>query len=117
MGGNLTALAQDPWTTSLLTNDEVLAVDQHSIDSHAVIQSENSAVWVSRPSEGPGYYVAVFNLIDQPQTLQYDWKQLELTASRYKARDLWERKEAGQMNALKVKLPAHASVLYKVIPR
>ena len=117
MGGNLTALQTDPWTTSLLTNDEVLAVDQHSKDSRAAIQTENSAVWVSRPAEGPGYYVAVFNLSDQPQTLQYHWTELGLAAGRYKVHDLWEHQEAGPIALLKVNLSPHASTLYKIIPQ
>jgi alpha-galactosidase len=117
MGGNLTALETDPWTTSLLTNDEVLAVDQHSTDSRAAIQTENSAVWVSRPAEGLGYYVAVFNLSDEPQTLQYGWTELGLAAGRYKVRDLWEHKEAGPIALLKVNLSPHAATLYKIIPQ
>ena len=117
MGGNLTALQRDPWTTSLLTNDEVLAVDQHSKDSRAAIQTENSAVWVSRPAEGPGYYVAVFNLSDQPQTLQYHWTELGLAAGRYKVHDLWEHQEAGPIALLKLNLSPHASTLYKIIPQ
>jgi alpha-galactosidase len=117
MGGNLTALQRDPWTTSLLTNDEVLAVDQHAKDSRAAIQTENSAVWVSRPAEGLGYYVAVFNLSDQPQTLQYDWKELGLAAGQYKVHDLWEHKEAGSIALLKLNLSPHASTLYKIIPQ
>jgi hypothetical protein len=117
MGGNLTLLQRDPWTTSLLTNDEVLAVDQHSKDSRAAIQTENSAVWVSRPAEGLGYYVAVFNLSDQPQTLQYDWTELGLAAGQYQIHDLWEHKEAGPMALLKLNLSPHASILYKIIPQ
>ena len=117
MGGNLTALQRDPWTTSLLTNDEMLAVDQHSKDSRAAIQTENSAVWVSRPAEGPGYYVAVFNLSDQPQTLQYDWTELGLAAGQYQVRDLWEHKEAGPIALLKLNLSPHASTLYKILPQ
>jgi len=117
MGGNLTALQKDSWTTSLLTNDEVLAVDQHSKDSRAALQTENSAVWVSRPAEGQGYYVAVFNLSDQPQTLQYDWKELGLAAGQYKVHDLWEHKEVGPIALLKLNLSPHASTLYKIVPQ
>jgi alpha-galactosidase len=116
MGGNLTAIENDPWTTSLLTNDEVLSVDQHSQDSRAVIQTESSAVWVSRPADGPGYYVAVFNLSDQPQSLQHDWKQLGVTAGQYKVRDLWERKDVGSAALLKANLPPHGSILYRIVP-
>ena len=35
MGGDL--LSMDEWTTSLLTNPEVIALDQHSRDNHPVV--------------------------------------------------------------------------------
>jgi alpha-galactosidase len=117
MGGNLTALAKDPWTTSLLTNDEVLAVDQHAKDSRAVLQTESSAVWVSRPSDGQGYYVALFNLSDKPQSLEHDWKLLGVAAGQYKVRDLWERKEVGSSARLQANLPPHGSILYRIVPQ
>ncbi|MGH8314464.1 MAG: glycoside hydrolase family 27 protein, partial [Steroidobacterales bacterium] len=41
---------------SLLTNPEVLAVNQHSKESGAVIHTGKEAVWLSRPERGAGYY-------------------------------------------------------------
>ena len=45
MGGNL--LLCDEWTKSLLTNADVIAVDQHSKGNHAVATTAKSAVWVA----------------------------------------------------------------------
>ena len=42
-GGNLTKL--DDWTTSLLTNKEVLQVDQHSSGNHPVLIRPDVIVW------------------------------------------------------------------------
>jgi len=87
MGGNLTLC--DEWTTSLLTNAEVIAVDQHSTETHPVINTDKAAVWTARPVSGDGYYLAVFNLDDSPQTLHYFWKDLGLLpGSKYRLRDL-----------------------------
>jgi alpha-galactosidase len=115
MGGNLTLL--DDWTTSLLTDPEVIAVDQHSRDNHAAINTENAAVWLARPQTGNGYYLALFNLEDAPQTLAYSWNNLGLTGSKYSLRDLWERKELGRAASIAVKLAPHACVLYRLSPR
>jgi alpha-galactosidase len=114
MGGNLAALGDDPWTASLLTNDEVLAVDQHSTENHAALSSATTSIWIARPSPNPshGYYVAVFNLKDSPQTIRVSWKVLGLDAPRYALRDLWEHKDLPEADQLSVNLPAHASVLY-----
>ena len=112
MGGDL--LSADEWTTSLLTNPEVIGVNQHSHDNHAVITSETVAVWVARPENGDGYYLAVFNIGDNEQTMRYKWEGLELPAAKYKIRDLWEHKNLKSAKSLTVKLAPHASVLYRL---
>lgn len=111
MGGNLTRM--DAFTTSLLTNPEVIAVDQHSTGNHAAITAQNAVVWVAKAAPAKGHYVAVFNLADARQTLHYTWAQLGLPAGRYRLRDLWARKPAGVEGAIDVTLPAHASALYR----
>ncbi len=115
MGGNL--LLCDEWTKSLLTNSEVIAVDQESRGNHAVETTEKSAVWVAEQAGDRGYYVAVFNRSDAPRSLRYTWKQLGLEGSHYALRDLWEHKDLEHATSIEVNLPAHASALYAVRPR
>jgi alpha-galactosidase len=112
MGGNLTQC--DGWTKSLLTNKEVIAVDQHSKGNHALETTAKSAAWVAEREDGAGYYVAVFNRSDEPQTLRYAWKNLGLNSPQYAVRDLWEHKDLGRQSSIEAKLPAHAPVLYLV---
>ena len=112
MGGNLTLC--DEWTTSLLTNPEVLAVDQHSTGNHAVLTTDKKTIWFARPSSGDGYYVALFNLESVAQTLKYSWKEAGLPEATYRVRDLWEHIDLAPMEALEVTLRPHASALYKV---
>lgn len=114
MGGNLTML--DDWTASLLTNPEVIAVDQHSSDNRAVINTSTTAVWIARPETGKGSYVALFNLQDTPQTLSYSWKDLGLPAAKYDIRDLWQRKNLASVSKLSANLGPHASALLRVDP-
>ena len=117
LGGNVSALAQDSWTAALLTNDEVLAVDQHSQENRAVISTATSAVWTARPDGGQGYYVAAFNLEAQPRKLRFAWKDLGLPSGSYRLRDLWLRKSLPPVESLIVSLPPHGSVLYQLAPR
>jgi alpha-galactosidase len=114
MGGNL--LLCDDWTKSLLTNAEVIAVDQHSKGNHAVETTDKSAAWVAQPETGAGYYVAIFNRSDSPQTLHYTWKQLGVAESDYVLRDIWKQQDVGHAKAIDVNLPAQASVLYRLQP-
>jgi alpha-galactosidase len=114
MGGNL--LLCDDWTKSLLTNAEVIAVDQHAKGNHAVETRLDSAVWIAQPETDAGYYVAIFNRSDAPQTLHYAWKQLGLAESDYALRDLWKQQDVGRVKSIDVTLPAHGSILYSLKP-
>ena len=112
MGGDLVTL--DDWTKSLLTNRNVLAVDQHSTDNHPVINEPDTVVWTSRPESGKGTYVAVFNTGDTERTVSYEWAKLGLKAGSHKVVDLWEHGKGGKAASLKVTLAPHASVLWRV---
>jgi alpha-galactosidase len=114
MGGNLTQ--SDDWTTALLTNPEVIAVNQHSTENRPVITSDNIVIWTARPESGKDSYVAIFNLSETAQTVQYAWKDLGLTSTNYRLRDLWEHRNVGLAATLVVTLPPHASVLYRATP-
>jgi len=107
-------LSMDAWTTSLLTNAEVLAVNQHSRENNPVINTDRTAVWTARPDDDAGYYVAVFNIGDMEQTVKYAWKDLDIPEGPYAVRDLWEGQKLKEMQGLQVKLAPHASVLYRV---
>jgi alpha-galactosidase len=114
VGGELTSA--DAGTLSLLTNPEVIAVDQHSSGNHPVIQTKSIAVWLAQAGSGDGQYLAVFNLTESKTVAQYDWKDLGLAGTAYKLRDLWEHKDLGSMNALTATLPAHGCMLYRLSP-
>jgi len=115
MGGNLTLC--DPWTESLLTNPEVIAVDQHSRGNHPVIQTGKMAVWHANTIPDEEDYVAVFNLSDFELSSEISWTDAGLPAGKHSLRDLWEHRDLGAVDVLKVKLALHASALYKVSKR
>ena len=115
MGGNLTQA--DAWTTALLSNAEVIAVDQHSTDNRPVINTESIVAWTARPTAGKGVYVAIFNVSDSEQTVKYSWGELGLAGASYQLRDLWEHRNLGSAKAVEITLPPHASVLYRATPR
>ena len=112
VGGDLTAA--DAWTTSLLTNAEVLAVDQASTGNHPALATDKVVVWLAQATDRGGHYLAVFNLQDSNQTLEFSWKQIGLDGLRYARRDLWGHKDLGTSSSLKLSLPPHGSVLYRV---
>jgi hypothetical protein len=60
-GGDLTKT--DDLTLSLLTNDEVLAVNQHSHDNRQVFDRDGLIAWTAKADDGDTY-LAVFNARD-----------------------------------------------------
>ncbi len=111
-GGNLTQM--DDWTTSLVTNEEVIAVDQHSQGGHPVVNDGKKAIWIAKPDSGKGAYIALFNLEDAAQTIEYPLQTAGLNGTSFHVRDLWERRDLGSMDVLKATVQPHASVLYRV---
>jgi hypothetical protein len=112
LGGDLKSY--DEWTIALLTNPEVIQVDQHSTDSHEVFADEKAVVWLSKPESGNGYYLAVFNRLPDAEKIHYGWKQLGLNSSEYSIRDLWERADLRRKASLDLVLSSHACALYQL---
>ena len=112
IGTNL--LRMDSFTESVLTNPELIAVDQYAENSHPVIQKEDTVLWMASAPEHGGDYVAIFNLSDAPQSLSYSWQDLGLQFGHHAVRDLWQREELGRLDHLEATLPPHASKLFKI---
>lgn len=115
LGANLTKL--DDATRALLTNQDVIAVDQHSHGNrpveHLPAGFENVRVWIASGKAGERY-VAVFNLDDKPASLQASWQQLGLASGKHAARELWSGHRLDAADRLQIQLPAHGCVLYSV---
>ena len=112
VGGELTKA--DDWTVSLLTNKEVLAVDQHSVGNHPAIYTKTTAVWIAENSAQDAYYLAAFNRTDTAADLSYSWKELGLNGAVYSERDLWEHRDLPETKSFAAHVPAHGSVLYRL---
>ncbi len=114
IGGDLPH--NDDWTTALLTNPEVLAVNQHSTANHPLITTNAIVIWTAHPLDENGCYLAVFNRGDGMESLALEWNEVGLAPGRsYALRDLWERKDLGPAASLKLTLQPHACVVYRVI--
>ncbi|WP_069871709.1 alpha-galactosidase D [Streptomyces malaysiensis] len=114
-GDDLTKL--DSYGLSLLTNREVLAVDQGDTPpAHPVTPSDPQQVWAAKNHDGT-YTVALFNLADKPASVTADWSTLGFTG-KATVRDLWNHENLGShKNKITEALPAHGSRLFTVTPR
>ena len=90
MGGCLTDL--DSFTLGLLTNDEVLAVNQRGRDGRQLLREGDFIVWTAQPYAGPDRYVALFNIGDGPMEVRFEPGRYGLPSGT--ARDLWAKVDA-----------------------
>ena len=112
IGTNL--LKMDSFAESVLTNPELIDVDQYAENSHPVIQKEDTAVWMASVPDHGGDYVAIFNLSDAPKPFSYSWQDLGLEFGHHAVRDPWQRQDLGHLEQLTATLPPHAAAIYKI---
>ena len=111
-GGDLPT--SDDFTIGLLTNQEVLDVNQHSSDGRQAYRKEGIVAWTAGAPDGKAKYVAVFNIADAAKDVDLPWAAMGLSPGNMAARDLWAGKSLGSLAGVKLSLKPHASVLYKV---
>ena len=111
-GGDLPS--NDAATTALITNAEVLEVNQHSHGSHQALEKSNLRVWVAEGARPGEKYIALFNLGESAGDFSLDWSEIGMPQPHGETRDLWSHRSVPLMNQLRVALQPHASALYKV---
>jgi alpha-galactosidase len=113
-GGELPSA--DAATLALLTNREVLEVNQNSSANRQVLERGNVRVWLADAPGGEDKYAALFNLGDVIETLSLEWSELGIQLTNPVVRDLWQHKKLGRQQHLNITLRPHASALYRVSP-
>ena len=83
----------DRFVLSLITNPEILAVNQYGSRPRQLdFSADAQAVWVSDATDQSGRFVALFNLSDQTRRVECSLADLELGGPT-SVRDLWQRAE------------------------
>jgi hypothetical protein len=111
-GGDLPTL--DPFTRSLLTNADLLAVNQHSTGNKIAYQQGDIRAWTALADTPGAKYVAVFNLSDSASIVHLQWSQVGFASAPTATRELWSGQTATRPAALDVQLAPHASAIYKL---
>lgn len=113
----------DPFTLNLITNDEVIAIDQDSLGQMAArvpfspaamaLQQEK---WVKPLSDG-GLAVALYNLSSSAeQDIKIDWRDLNISGPHY-VRDLWRQQDLGEFNdSFTYRVLIHGAAMLKLTP-
>jgi alpha-galactosidase len=118
IGCDLTRL--DPFTVGLLTNDEVLDVDQDALGQAGHLVRPPLAgytpiqIW-AKPLEDGSLAVGLFNLGDATATGSVHWSDLLISGSRT-VRDLWRQKDLGSFDQKfeSQPIPSHGVMLIRL---
>ena len=115
IGNDMTKL--DSYGVELLTNPEVIAVNQAGRPAQPVSTKTNRQVWYSLNADS-SYTVAMFNLGTTEADMTANFADLGLDGSA-KVRDLWARKDLGQFTSsyTAATVPPHGVRLFKVTPQ
>ncbi len=112
IGGNLPENRE--LELKLLTNPEVLEVNQHGQLPTQVQKTDSSAVWMSYAADRKNVYLAIFNLGSTAASIPLDIKGLKLNG-KMPVRDLWKQQDIGLLKTQAVqKVNAHGAVLLKI---
>lgn len=120
MGGDLKKL--DSFTKMLLTNPEVIAVNQNSTRNRQLFRRNGFIAWVAEVPDSTDRYLALFNTRDKPagadssETAEVEASLAELGfAGPCKIRDLWANEDRGIFSGtFAPPLPWHGAGIYRV---
>jgi alpha-galactosidase len=102
-------------TKEMLTNGEVLAVDQDAkgVQGHRIWEEGPLEIW-TRPLADQSQAVGLFNRSEADLKMTLDFKAIGFSGPA-KVRDLWEHKDIGTVeDSYTVEVPKHGVVLVKV---
>ena len=104
-----------PEIRDILTNKEVIAIDQDKLGKAArrISKDGETEIWL-RPLSGGAYAVGLFNRGTADAHLEIKWEALELPG-KPRVRDLWAHKELGvKPGGFGATVPSHGVVLIRV---
>lgn len=109
----------DAGTRAILTNREIIAIDQDPLGQQArrVAKQGDLEVW-SRPLKAGGRAVVLLNRGAAPAKIRVDWSQLGYPATiKAKVRDLWAGKDVGSRSGFyETTAEPHGVVMLTVQP-
>ncbi len=117
LGTNIAGLS--PAELSLVTNPELVAIDQDALghEAHQVSAAGGIQLWM-RPLEGGAYAVALFNTTGSTQTMSTSLSALGIPAGTYTVRDVIDRApQSPTSGAVTGTAASHGIVVYKLTPK
>jgi len=107
-GGDLRV--SSPFTLSLISNPEVIAVNQSATDAHQLYSKDSLVVWTSKMKNGAINF-ALFNLTNEAKEVSVDFSSVGIQG-KLKVRDLWKKNDLGEFTGkYSQSVPAHGAAM------
>ncbi len=105
----------DPVTNNIITNEEVISVNQNSTNNHEVRNEGGIVIWTADINGSPDKYVAIFNINDgKPENIKLLWTEIGLEGESL-VRDLWAKKDIGKFTEeFNADVESHGSRLFRI---
>ena len=109
-GGNLPKTSE--FTISLISNEEVLEVNQNSWNNRLLRGDVNQKIWVAENEKG--IYVALFNISDEEREITFNFSEVELSGKQ-SLRDVWKKEDLFNVSdGFTAKVVPHGAKLYLI---
>ncbi|NDV46589.1 glycoside hydrolase family 27 protein [Paludibacter sp. 221] len=113
LGCNLPEM--DKFTLSLVTNNDVLKINQSSKNNRELFERDGIICWFAQSKDDSAYYIALFNLNDEPAK-DYVFSLQEINhIGDFMIKDLWNGNNVPvHNNAVKLSINAHGVRLIEI---
>ena len=112
LGADMTQM--DSFTLSLLTNDEVIAVNQYSLHNRQLFNTNNLIAWTADAEGSTNKYLAVFNATANTTNISVSLFSMGFT-SVCAVRSLWDQTDLGSFSGtFSPSIPSHRAALYRL---
>lgn len=112
IGGNMPD--NDEFTTSLITNEDVLRVNQHSTNNKEISFKDGISIWTADDKENAVKYIAVMNVNDELKTIVLQAETIDVKGNVL-ATDIWSKENLPSSDGMwKLIVPAHGARLFSI---
>ena len=108
LGGNLTML--DAETLGLITNRELLRIDQSATASREVVHEGDLIAWTAELPDGE-HALAVFNRGDAPLRVTRELTAFGVSEGVWRGEDAWQEKTMPRIHSIDQVIAPHGCVL------
>jgi alpha-galactosidase len=109
-------LSSPEFTFELLTNRELLAVNQETLRSRQIYRDfyQTEVIWIADIPDSNDKYFAIFNIGEERKVITFDF-ELEHYRGKYRIHNLWTKEDLGiHEKSFSIELRPHASAIFRM---